>query len=1012
MLTPKLNPISSIDEDKIVPLQHYGPVTSLKIFKNYIFCGYGPTLKVFKVNNESSTTPIVFEQQVFARNKIHHIEFSKSGKNLVLTGARSFTVLNFAAIINNEDIEIEEKAINEWIVSAAFKDENELLLLNSHNTIYQIDTTTFEFVDKIHCDEKSILYSGSIRILDDGRILIAAGTVMTGVIVWDLNTKTILYNLKEHEGSIFGVEIDETGNYLISCSDDRSVKLYNFNTGNVLATGWGHASRIWQLKFFKDQSSIKILSAGEDCTLRYWKYEPENELLIQTALHENAHSGKHIWSADIDDTDLLLSVTGGADGRIRLHDLQLKKSHAEYSIELIESQASVKFEKKETINQLIELPTIGLNVILTSRGKILVLVQEANTFYEVDLEEKEREVFINFGIMKAFKEIDTVVICSRKGDLLFLEFSKVVKQPTKLWIRDEYLSGSMVTNMLIESNNDIYYVMLDSPNPKIPFILYQLKYSNSIQLIKTQKLVQPNQSFTTTTMILDKANNWLIFGSRYVSMAVYDLNHESESVELKLLSKKISPGDAITSVSIINSKIDLVTLLITVRDGVYMILQLSKLEDGFLKFEIVHQNKLSRGFVEGGYFDGNDLILIGFRSSSFYIWNETKQIELASELCGGSHRLWELFRYGNNSNFKFAYIKKSYLHISSFNERFHNQDYGLINAGTHGREIRDVTISPVIKNNSRYLMTASEDTTVRLSSLDVSGKIYNHWSMNAHVSGLQKIRFIDETYIASSAANEEFIIWKLEHIDSKIPVLKPFCKLLPSSDIPDLRIMDFDVIQKEGGFFIATAYSNSNIKLWYFDIEKKQFSNLHSEYYSSCCIFNLKMIEIGSSTSLIITASDGHAALWDISNIVANLTEKALIGELLIKQQLHQNGIKAALFVKNESGYDFFTGGDDNALIHSSIQMKDDKISLDIVHFIENAASSSITSISKGKKNSIIVTSVDQILREWSYESEELKCISARYTSIADTGCSDSTLLNDNIYAVVAGSGLSVFKLA
>ena len=62
---------------------------------------------------------------------------------------------------------------------------------------------------------------------------------MSGVIIWNLSSRSIKHTLTEHEGLYFGVQIDPTGSYITSCSDDRSIKLYNFEDGKLLATGWG-----------------------------------------------------------------------------------------------------------------------------------------------------------------------------------------------------------------------------------------------------------------------------------------------------------------------------------------------------------------------------------------------------------------------------------------------------------------------------------------------------------------------------------------------------------------------------------------------------------------------------------------------------------------------------------------------------------------------------------------------------------------------------------------------------
>jgi WD40 repeat protein len=1007
------NPISSINEDRIRYLEHYGPVTCLKIWENYILAGYGPNLKIFAVDKTSNASKLILNKQLFKRNKIHNISISVSGDKLVAVGARSFTVLDLKALLTSQQlIEVEEKSVNEWIISSAFLDENTLLLLNSHNTIYKIDINSFTFSDKIHCNEKSILYSGSIRVLSDGTVIVAAGTVMNGVIAWDLHQRAIIHNLKEHEGSIFGVKIDQTGKYLISCSDDRSLKIYDFKTGNLLASGWGHASRIWNLEFFQDTSDgIKLMTTGEDCTIRFWRYEEGNDTLIQTELLENAHLGKHIWSADLDDVNLKLSVSGGADGRVRLYDLENRGITKNFPAEILQEQTGFTFVKNEYMKQFAELPRLGLFLIITSHGNMLCYDENQNKFFQIDLDDSEKTRFFNFSIMKSFKNINTVVACTRTGDLLVLEFVEGVKQPTKTWLQDKHLNGSKVTNMLVESNDNEYYVLFDSPNPKEPFVLHVFAYQDKFEHQKTIKLVQPNQVFTTTTMLLDPVNNWLILGSRYVNIALYDLNSKADTIELNNIYKKLSSGDAITCLSMIEAKENKTTLLVTVRDGVYMYLEISKSSTGTLEIEIHHQNKLTRGFIEGGYIHDTDLILYGFKSSYFYIWNETKQLELTTELCGGAHRLWELFRYDNFTDYKFAYINKSTLHIKKFTGRFVNQNYGLLNLGCHGREIRDVTISPSSTDNFKYIMTASEDATVKLGKIDETGSIHNFWSMNNHVSGLQRIKFFDDTYIGSSAANEEFFIWKLNSDNPQTPALTEFARLNPSSDIPDLRIMDFDVLKCEDGFLITTVYSNSSIKLWRFNIETKQFALICSEYHATCCILNVQFLSMNLQTYLMISATDGNIAIWNISECVKHPHTQQKLGNMIIKQQLHQNGVKAILAVKELDNYDIITGGDDNALILSKLFVQDNELALIPQSFVESAASSTITSISKLPGKAVAVTSVDQILRKWTYDGETLECDSAKYTTIADTGCSDSTVLNGNSIVLVGGAGLSSFTM-
>lgn len=1016
-MSGNISRLSLLNEAGLKGVSHYGPSTALKIFQDFILIGYGPILKVFKIKGNSSE--LIFSEQIFKRNKIHKISVSNCGNKLVACGGRSFRILNFQDLLKSK-LSSLEKAINEWIVTAEFLDDNTIIILNSHNTVYKIDissafiTDKFQLVDQIHCNEKSILYSGSIRILPDGRVIIAAGTVMNGVIIWDFNDRKLIHNLTEHEGSIFGVRIDPSGKYIVSCSDDRSVKLYNFENGKLLANGWGHGSRIWNLEFFKNDPSM-IMSTGEDCTIRIWKFHPDNELLEQVELLENVHLGKHVWSGDVDDDNLKLIVSGGADGRIRLHDLENRGTREEFPLSLISEHTSVKLQKNEIIKQFFELPSLDILVILTSQGNIFTLNQSTKRFNHVKLSDEETKKFQNFGIIRGFVDINTVIITTRNADFLILQFNTQSDIPSMKWHTEGLLGNNKVTNLLSfhNSQKNEYYLLVDCPNPNVPFILSIFKFEDSFDHYKTLRLNQPDQtSFTTSCVFYDQENNWLIIGSRYVTIAVYDLNEENETIELLAIFKKLSPGDTITSISSISSELNKIKILITVRDGFYMYANINRTPD--FSINILHENKLSRGFIEGGYLDG-DLILYGFRSTHFSVWNETKQLEITNELCGGAHRQWDLFTYNDNNklDYKFVYINKSTLYIKSFKGRFTENKYGLIIGGTHGREIRDVTVSPsLLADGSRLLMTASEDTTVKLSKLLSTGEVENIWSLNHHVSGLQKIKFINGEYVGSSAANEEFYIWKISHLNEEKPNITCFARLEPQNAIPDLRIMDFDAFEYKNGFIVSTVYSDSHVRLFYFDLPSRSFKELANDFYSSCCILNVNFLFFKNEIFLMIGATDGHLSIWNVSSIVSNESNSdRKFGKLIIKQQLHQNGIKAVLAEKNGDEYNILTGGDDNALILSTLSYRDENLYLETKSFYENAASSTITSIAKLKDDRILVTSVDQIARVWTYSDNSLDCITARYTTIADTGCSDSTTLGNNDVVVIGGAGLSVFEV-
>ncbi|EEQ40617.1 WD domain, G-beta repeat family protein [Clavispora lusitaniae] len=1000
------NPVSSVNEHLLQEVQHYGPVTALKIYKNYILAGYGPVLKLFVIRD--SKVRVVWSVQAFKRNKIHGIAITSNA--LAIFGGRSFSVFRVDWDSFVVPTTVVEKAINEWIVSCEFLTLSQLLMLTSHNEVLKVnisdlDSFQFSVEEKIHCAEKSILYSGSITVTDDEQILVAAGTVMSGVLVWDLRTRQPVYKLTDHQGSIFGVKIDPSGKYLISCSDDRSIKLYDLPSSTVLSSGWGHRSRIWSLHFASISPSIKLFTTGEDCTARLWEYVPGSESLKQVELWDHCHSGKHVWSSDVDYSHLSVSVTGGADGKVRLHDLREQQTNS-FDIESIAVMSGVNFGKKEAIKSFSFLPKLNLLVVLTSSGKVLTCKDEHWTHVSLNLREDQQKSLNDFGIMKSFPEANALVVVMRPGDLLLLTFDASAMLAQQTWIENS-TEKKKVINALVDfdSSKKEYYLFLDCPNPNVPFDIkvFTLHSNGELTIKKTLLLYKPDPKiFTPTSIHYDKHNQWFLIGSRHANFAIYNL--AQEHYELPSLVRKLCPGDTITSISTVQSGDNNLVALLTVRDGLYLYLRVNVVGEKFV-FDIILQNKVSRGIIEGGFVSDNNLFLYGFHSLAFFMWNETKQIEVAHQPCGGAHRLWDLFS-SVDCDYRFVYVSKSDVVVREIQWRFKDSNNGLLIEGTHGREVRGIALSPVQElDGSRLLATASEDATIKLGNIYSDGSVRYQWTMTNHISGLQTVKFLNHEYMASSAANEELLVWRLQRLANSVVTIVEHSRLSSTEENPDLRVMDFSSIEATNGFWIAAVYSNSKIKIWFYDSNEKQFSLAAEDTYSTFCILGVEFIQDGDSTMLVIATTDGYLTFYDVSNVL-NLDTVDKLQNVIIKQQLHQSGIKAFLVLPQNGYWRIITGGDDNALVSSRLSQD---LILTVDCFVEKAASATITGIAKAGEKEVLVTSVDQIVRLWSYDERSLVCKSAAYTTVADTGCCDATKINGNNLAVVGGAGIGIW---
>ncbi|KAI3403027.2 WDR6 [Candida oxycetoniae] len=997
------NRLSSLNEDKLSAVSHYGPVTAIKIFQNCIFVGYGPVLKIYQLQLPGLDAFLIFDKQLFKRNKIHCISINEKGQ-VVVSGAKSF--LTFTFNVEEEEKQVKEKQefkewkIDEWIVSSRILDDGFVLLLSAYNVIYKLDPNG-QVIEQVDCGEKSISYSGSINVLPSGDIYIATGTVMNGVIIWKYQSRDIVYRLNDHDGSIFSVKIDSKGMYIVSCSDDRSIKLYDFATGNVLATGWGHGSRIWNLEFGKSEEGLKIMSIGEDCTLRIWAYHNNSDLLEQVQVIENCHSGKNIWSGDMDDLNLKICCTGGADGRVRVHDLDEKNqvttkiAHNEFAC----ASGNMTLKTSGSIIDYFELTNLGKLVCLTSAGYIVAYNYGDENYEDLGF----YKALGGFGIVSGFNEINTVLITSRTGDIVSIIFGKEgIKQE---W--HEKILVQKLTNVLCCSSHGRYFILVEETGISYPFRLWEVTLEGNTVNVTSKFVIFKNpQPFQLTAMTVDAEKGWVIIASKKSSLIISSIDFPSSMSSFN----KVGHGDAISSVSVIGSEDKYRYILITTRDGLYMIAQVYRAFHEF-RFRVLHKNKLTRMFIEGGYMNKhNDLILYGFKSSYFIVWNESKQMEIMSQFCGGNGHRHFKFHLKTPRDFRFIYSFKSNIYYCQYHERFtKNEKNGLncrlLHSGTHGREIRDLSISKQeFPDGSRLLISSAEDSTICLSRMYRDGKLCSIWSMNNHISGMQKVRFFKDKYVLSSAANEEFLIWEINYVNS-IPTLNEIARLKSQEKVPDLRVMDFDAgdFYFITGMLVVTVFSNSLIKLWKFSKEPYDLKFFNEWKYSTCCILNCRLFRLSEYIYLLISTTDGFVTIWDITNPKRP--------KLQVSKKLHQSGVKAICLIPKprDCGYYLVTGGDDNALTISIITVSDsnDQLQFTLIDAEETAASATITSISKVDEKRVVVVSVDQIIRLWSFENDKLVCELAKFTTVADTGCCD--VIDDML--VVGGAGISIERI-
>jgi WD40 repeat protein len=143
------------------------------------------------------------------------------------------------------------------------------------------------------------------------------------------DTPTTLFQKSLHNGVIFSIDFNH--NFLLTCSDDRSIKIYSADENWILTELrqlFGHVARVFSVKVIKYEGYFLFLSAGEDSNLCIWS---EDGKLLKK---KNIDASGGIWSVDYDEKNeiILTSSSTGKLNQFRVREILYEKVIKDFTV--------------------------------------------------------------------------------------------------------------------------------------------------------------------------------------------------------------------------------------------------------------------------------------------------------------------------------------------------------------------------------------------------------------------------------------------------------------------------------------------------------------------------------------------------------------------------------------------------------------------------------------------------------------------------------------------------------
>lgn len=166
------------------------------------------------------------------------------------------------------------------VLNAIFSHDGRILASTSQDKTLRIWD-----IEKGICTKTIPLSSNSYKIAIDHNSKLIATSVnqiyeFNNINIYNIQTGELLQSLKGHTGGIESICFSSNSKYIVSASDDKTIKVWDVATGFCIQTLYGHTQEIRQAFF--NSNDTQIISSSWDGTIKIWDFPPIEKLIEET----------------------------------------------------------------------------------------------------------------------------------------------------------------------------------------------------------------------------------------------------------------------------------------------------------------------------------------------------------------------------------------------------------------------------------------------------------------------------------------------------------------------------------------------------------------------------------------------------------------------------------------------------------------------------------------------------------------------------------------------------------